>query len=83
MPDESRVTTIEINQLLILKQTDSLVEMWCERCGTQAHWVTPQTAAVLTNQDTRSIYRRVESGSLHFAESAEGSAQICLGSLFS
>ena len=81
--DPSRVTTIEINQLLVLRKPDSLVERWCERCAAQGQWITPDAAALLTNQDTRSIYRRVESGSLHFAETSEAGALVCLGSLFS
>jgi hypothetical protein len=81
--DPSRVTTIEINQLLVLRKPGSLVARWCERCAAQGQWVTPDAAALLTNQDTRSIYRRVESGSVHFVETTEGGALVCLGSLFS
>jgi len=80
--DPSRVTTIEINQLLVLRKPDSLVARWCERCAAQGQWVTPEAAALLTNQDTRSIYRRVELGSVHFVETTEDGALVCLGSLF-
>lgn len=82
-PDEPRVTTLEINQMMILKKPDSLVEAWCDRCAADGQWVSPETAALLTNQDTRSIYRRIEAGSLHFSENTEATALVCLSSLFS
>jgi hypothetical protein len=38
-------------------------------------------AAELLQTTARAIFRRVESGELHFTETARGALRICLGSL--
>jgi len=42
---------------------------------------TPEEAAVLTHVSTRTIYRRVEAGRVHFTETAEGLLLVCLNSI--
>jgi len=73
---------IEINQTVIVKKIDSLVQAWCAGCGAEGQWVTADHAAVISNTDTRSIYRRIELGEVHFLESTDGPALVCLNSLF-
>jgi len=41
----------------------------------------PEHAAVVGQTTTREIYRRVESGDLHFVETREGELLICGNSL--
>lgn len=43
--------------------------------------LSPDEAAALTGVGARTIYRWVEAGLVHFAETAEGSLLICLNSL--
>ena len=43
--------------------------------------VTADEAAELSGVSPRTIYRRVEAGSLHFAETNEGYLLICTNSL--
>ena len=43
--------------------------------------VTPEEAALLAGLAARAIYRRVEGGSVHFTESADGSLLICADSI--
>ncbi|HVQ39643.1 MAG TPA: hypothetical protein VMS31_19040, partial [Pyrinomonadaceae bacterium] len=73
---------IEIDQLVVVKKVDSLVQAWCVDCKAEGHWVTPEHAAIISNSDTRSIYRRVEGGTLHFLEQSDGLPLVCLNSLF-
>ncbi len=47
----------------------------------QSPLVKPEEAAVLAGVSPRTIYRRVEAGLVHFAESPEGWLLICLSSL--
>ena len=43
--------------------------------------ITPDEAAQLCQVSSRTIYRRIESGRLHFAETEKGFALVCLQSL--
>ena len=43
--------------------------------------VTPDEAAQLGSVSTRTIYRRIETGRLHFTETDKGFSLICLQSL--
>ena len=43
--------------------------------------VTPDEAAQLWQVSTRTIYRRIETGRLHFTETERGFSLICLQSL--
>ena len=54
---------------------------WCENCAGLVFMVTVDEAAALTSESSRSIYRRVEDGQLHFAETPEGQLFICPNSL--
>jgi len=43
--------------------------------------VTPNQAANIAGTDARVIFRKVESGQIHFIESADGALLICKQSL--
>jgi excisionase family DNA binding protein len=43
--------------------------------------LTVDEAAALTGASSRSVYRRVEAGQLHFAETPEGRLFICPNSI--
>lgn len=73
---------VEINQTVVVNKIDSLVQAWCEGCAAEGQWITPEHAAIISNTDTRSLYRRIEGGEVHFTESTDGPALICLNSLF-
>jgi hypothetical protein len=38
-------------------------------------------AAVIANVTQRTLFRRIEAGDLHFAETGEGAVLVCLNSL--
>jgi hypothetical protein len=73
--------TVETHQLLVISRTKGSTQGWCSECAGEVPLVKPEEAAVLAGVSPRTIYRRVESGRLHFNESAEGWLLICLGSL--
>lgn len=54
---------------------------WCPFCEQEVVVLTAETAAQVQGVTHREIYRRIENGTLHFNETAEGVVQICLKSL--
>ncbi len=74
------VVSIETRQLTVIRARRPVVLAWCERCSAQVRMVTPEQAAAFAGTRPRAIYRRVESGGLHFIETGEG-LLICAGSL--
>ena len=55
--------------------------MWCPVCEERVNIIMTEAAGVLSNADTRKIYRRIEAGTIHFAEMSEGLVLVCLNSL--
>ena len=78
----TRVTEIafETEETVVLK-TRRILRLWCDACSADVVMARPETAATLAGVRPREIYRRVESGALHFRESADGTLLVCLGSL--
>ena len=83
IPKQSRRAEIivEVNRVVVIKQPEGLVVQWCPMCEGRVHMITPAAAAVLSNVDTRTIYRRIDAGALHFAETPDALAFVCLNSL--
>ena len=83
VPKRSREAeiTVEFTQVVTIKKPEELVVMWCPACEEQVNMVTTGAAAVLSNVDTRAIYRRIEAGAIHFTEMSGGLALVCLNSL--
>lgn len=73
--------TVETERVTLVKRRSLSAVVWCERCGRRALMVTPEEAARLDGSTAREIFRRVESGSLHFTETPEGELLVCRGSL--
>jgi hypothetical protein len=73
--------TIETHQLLVISRATGSIQGWCSECARDVPLIRPEEAAVLAGVSPRTIYRRVEAGLVHFAESPEGWLLICLGSL--
>lgn len=82
-PTQSRRAEIivEFNQVVVIKKPEGLTVMWCPACEERVNMITTEAAAVLSNVDTRAIYRRIEACAIHFAETSEGLVLVCLNSL--
>lgn len=83
LPKQSRRAEIivELNRVVVIRKPEGLVVQWCPVCEGQVHMITPEAAAVLSNVDTRTIYRRIDASAIHFAETSEGQVLVCLNSL--
>ena len=75
-----RKITIESERLLVIRRKKS-AEAWCEGCKALRKIVQAREAAVILGVSARTIFRRVESGQLHFMETPDGELLICLNSL--
>lgn len=76
---------IEINidrqRLFVLKRRGVAVAEWCGDCSKKVQMLTPDQAAMLANVSSRTIYRRVEAGEMHYIETTEGLLLVCANSL--
>ena len=72
--------TIE-SSLQVIRPSPNHALAWCEACSSSVPWITPEEAAVLANVSTRTVYRWVEAGRLHFIETARRAILICPNSL--
>ena len=71
---------IERDEVFVVRRPPARAAVRCEACG-GAELVSPETAAVLGRTTTRTLYRLVEAGLVHFAETPEGLLFVCLRSL--
>lgn len=54
---------------------------WCAGCGAEAAMLAPEAAARAAAMSARQVYRLVEAGRVHFAETPDGALLVCLSSL--
>lgn len=54
---------------------------WCERCAGDVQMIPPEAASLVSRQEVRAIYRGIEAGRIHYAETSEGSLLVCLDSV--
>ena len=71
---------LETHEVTIIR-TRKRRTAFCEFCQANVWMLSPETAAVLVQSTSRSIFRRVEAGELHFLETPEGALLVCCKSL--
>jgi len=78
---KTTIVTIEARERMTIWRGARQVTAWCDQCRADVPLVTPNEAAGLAGTDARAIFRRVESGEVHFIETGEGALLICAKSL--
>ena len=73
--------TVEESEVVILHRRRMLLIEWCTGCGRRARMTGPEDAAAILRIAVRTIYQKVESGTLHFIEEADGRLLVCMESL--
>jgi hypothetical protein len=73
--------TVETHEVLVVRQREGAPRTWCSQCRERAGLVTVDQAAAAAGVSSRTIYRRVETGALHFSETTDGRLLVCLKSL--
>ena len=53
----------------------------CRQCHAEVSWLAPDKVVAITGLTLREIFRLIESHTLHFDETPEGSLHICPNSL--
>lgn len=77
-----RIITIETRQRTVISRGRRPARrLWCELCGGETEMADPESASALYNVRRREIYRRIENGTVHFIENADGTLLVCCRSL--
>ena len=72
--------TIETDSLLILRGQGSQ-RAWCSTCATEVESIALERTSVISNLDQSALEEWLNSEDLHWLETTDGSARICLSSL--
>jgi hypothetical protein len=72
---------VQQERTLVVHPAQDPVLQWCSRCGRWVEMTIPEEAARRCGVSFRSMYRRIESGEVHFLELAEGTILVCLNSI--
>lgn len=70
---------IELNETIAYSRRGERIESYCPRCERSVEMATPQIAAIIARSNEREIFRRVETGEVHFIETDR--VLVCLNSL--
>ena len=73
--------TVQRERLLVITPGRGRIEGWCERCRSEVLLMRVEEAAVTADITQRALFRLIEAGKLHFAETSDGAVLICLNSL--
>jgi hypothetical protein len=75
---------VETEEVFVLRSSiaaEKPVRCWCARCEMEFETIAPELFASFASVGARIVYRLVETGHLHFAETNEGALLICPNSL--
>lgn len=72
---------IQTRERIFVRGGSQTEQLFCKFCDAETVLIAPERAAVALNLTTREIYRRIESGKVHFIETSNGLVFICLSSL--
>ena len=75
------VTTIETHEVLVVRRPGQTPPLLCASCVGACRMLTPQEAAHRAGVSQRTVYRWVEDGLVHFAETTDGNLFVCLAPL--
>jgi hypothetical protein len=74
---KTTIITFESHERTTIHRAAESLIAWCDQCGAEVLMVTPNQAANIAGTDARVIFRRLESGQIHFIEGANGALLIC------
>jgi excisionase family DNA binding protein len=78
LPSKKRTEiTIETDRTVVISRRSVQLRAWCEACERKVLMITVDEAASLARVTSRTVYRWVEGGKLHFVETPEGRLQVC------
>lgn len=78
---ERKIITVENYRRMTMFLGRGANIAWCEQCGAETVMFAPNEAAAVLQTSAREIFRRVETGEIHFLETKAGALLICHNSL--
>ena len=73
--------TIETDEITIIRSSQEIAAPTCRECAQAVGMITPEQAALITCINIRAIYRGLEAGWVHYAETPGGSLLVCTDSI--
>ena len=73
--------TIETHRVFVMSSSGNSRLGYCPQCAAETRMIMPEAAALMSCVSTRTIFRWVETGRIHFMETSEGILFVCLQSL--
>ena len=81
MKKRRTMITVQTERLLIIRRRKNAEATWCAGCGEPVTLISSEEAAAIAGVSSRTIYRWVEAGRIHFTETAAGAFRICFNSI--
>jgi hypothetical protein len=78
---EKTVITVETLRRTVIYSRRRAFTARCGKCAAEVQMLVPERAAALLNTTVREIFRRVETGEIHFSEDEGGTLLVCRNSL--
>jgi len=72
-------TTVEQREVVIIRNLRK--QGFCAGCSEQTALISVEEGVRISGLSSRAVYRLIEAGRIHFAETAEGSVLICPATL--
>ena len=74
-------TVVETHEVWVVRRSGEGPSAFCTACAPGAGMLRADEAARLKGVSTRTVFRWVEAGRVHFEETSEGDLFVCLASL--
>jgi hypothetical protein len=68
---------VERQETSVLRPQKQGILLHCQKCGSKSVMLPVETAAAVTGNTPRTLYRWMEEDKIHFIESADGSVLLC------
>lgn len=78
--EQTRIT-ISKSEVLVIRKSQGLALADCPQCARQTQMLAAEQVVTLSGISSLNLFKLVESGQLHFLETAQGHLLICLESL--
>jgi hypothetical protein len=73
--------TVDTDEFLVIQEHQRSPLAWCASCASEVRMMRPEAAAAMWGTSVREIYRRIETGGVHFTERSDGLVLVCFNSL--
>ena len=78
--EQTRIT-VRKSEVIVIWKSQGIALADCPQCNKQAEMLSAEQIVTLTGISSLNLFKLVESGQIHFRETAQGHLLICLESL--